>query len=112
MYTSKALLDAVDDRAGAPRQSLPEFLVTHFAEATGAALPAAAGVTNLIASVTMHVRRAVGAQQHAEITPNGIGTIAALGQEERAQLLAVLPRLTVFARFLGVSDAAGPPLPR
>jgi hypothetical protein len=112
VYTSKALLDAADDRAGAPRQSLPEFLVTHFAEATGAALPAAAGVTNLIASVTMHVRRAVGAQQHAEITPNGIGTIAALGQEERAQLLAVLPRLTVFARFLGVSDAAGPPLPR
>ena len=110
-YSKKLIVDATDDKAHQKRQTLPEYFGTLYLEETKSKESATAAEIRLVMNVRHWMRVAVHAKQEQtaprkdkerkQIGQKG-GTESKDREAEILKLVACLPRLKTFARFLAL----------
>lgn len=105
-YTRKLISDTVDEQTHFPKQSLQEFMLTFFLEVSGDKESAFQSVATLLANLEYFLSMGPSAKMGGPKDKRPALTSAQSTESESMNLVAVMPRLQMFARFLGV-DADG-----
>lgn len=120
-YSRKVITDAVDDKFHQKRQTLPEYLATWYLEETKSKEAAFVSESHLVANVRywLHVAKRIKMEANEKNKKSGPQLSKSKSQsakqmkkeqekeEEKLHLLACLPRLKMFARFLGLEGEDG-----